>query len=55
MLNDGVITSDFFGKLNASMPIYSAEEPELTYKQYFFSNSLAISFFKSSRIFAHLS
>ena len=40
----GVITSPSTGKLNDSMPINNAEEPELTYKHSFLLNNFAISF-----------
>ena len=41
-VNAGVITSEPSGKFNASIPIYKADDPEFTYKQYFLLKSLAI-------------
>ena len=43
-VNAGVITSASLGKLNASIPRYNADEPELTNKQCFFAKRVAIFF-----------
>ena len=40
----GVITSEPALKLKASTPIYSAEDPEFTYRQCFFQKSLQFYF-----------
>ena len=50
----GVITSDPSAKLRASMPTNNAEEPEFTYKQYFFIENFSNFFLEFSRIITHL-